>query len=127
MNIEEIFASKYLKADDLKGREVQVRISQVELQTMQDGKVKPCIFFMGKEKGVLLNKTNSFTIADTYGTDTDNWIGKDIVLFATRVMDPAGKMVPAIRLRVPQQAKPVQAGSGHPNAPTDGDEDFVPF
>jgi hypothetical protein len=59
--------------------------------------------FQGKEKGLVLNKTNAMTIAHVYGPNIDQWVGQPILMFTTQV-DYAGQMVPAIRVRVPIQA-----------------------
>jgi hypothetical protein len=148
MNIDDIFSSKYIKASDLRGRDVTVTIVAVDVQKMNDGKTKPCIFFANKEKGLLLNKTNSYELADTFGTETNNWIGKQITLYPARV-DFQGKMVPGVRVRVQhptqfQRAQQFQAPAAqrpvatqddprtfgqHPNAPGSRVEfdDEVPF
>lgn len=98
MNLDDIFASKYLRAADLKGRDVPVTIASCELQKLPKGEQKLALYFKGKEKGVLLNKTNANRIAAMYGKDTDKWIGKDIVLFPTQV-EFQGDMVDAIRVK----------------------------
>ena len=50
------------------------------------------------------SKTNANTIMRAYGKETDGWIGKDIILFATKV-DFRGESVPGIRVKVPTQSK----------------------
>jgi hypothetical protein len=99
MKISEEFPSKYLKASDLQGREVRVTIATVEREKMGDD-TKPVVYFKGKEKGVVLNKTNSNVIADAYGDDTDDWFGQDVILLSV-MTDYAGKATPAIRVRIP--------------------------
>lgn len=99
MKISEEFPSKYLKAADLQGREVRVTIGNVEREKMGDD-TKPVVYFKGKEKGVVLNKTNSNVIADAYGDDTDDWFGQDVILLSV-MTDYAGKATPAIRVRIP--------------------------
>jgi hypothetical protein len=99
MKISEEFPSKYLKAADLQGREVRVTIANVEREKMGDD-TKPVAYFKGKEKGVVLNKTNSNMIADAYGDDTEDWFGQDVILLSV-MTDYAGKMTPAIRVRIP--------------------------
>ncbi len=94
--------SKFLKADDLKGRAVKVKINSSKVEAMtQDpnGDQKLVIYFEGKEKGVALNQTNYKILAGDFGNDTDGWNGKKIELFSMQV-DYQGKMVPALRLRV---------------------------
>jgi hypothetical protein len=46
---------------------------------------KPVVSFRETDKTFVLNKTNSNTIAGLYGNETDQWVGKQIVLFPTEV------------------------------------------
>ena len=62
---------------------------------------KPVLFFAGKNKGVVLNKTNATNIAFAYGDETDDWLGKEVILYEAMV-DFQGRSVPAIRIRAPQ-------------------------
>lgn len=59
---------------------------------------KPIVSFVGEKKKLALNKTNGKTIAKLYGTDTDNWKGKWIKLFATTT-EFGGETVDCIRVR----------------------------
>jgi arabinogalactan endo-1,4-beta-galactosidase len=99
MKMNEIYPSKYLKADDLQGREVRVIMQAVELEKIGDDN-KPVLYFKGKDKGVVLNKTNAGTISSAYGDDTDDWFDQPLILFSVMV-DFQGKVAPAIRCRVP--------------------------
>lgn len=97
-------SSEYLKAADLKGREVSVTIVDVGTQEYDNEgvtEVKPWVKFRDKEKGVVLNVTNTRRLCDEFGDDSDSWIGKEIVLYPERV-DFKGNMVDAIRVRVPK-------------------------
>lgn len=44
---------------------------------------KPIVYFEGREKGLIVNKTNGKTIAGMYGPVVEEWIGKRITLYAT--------------------------------------------
>jgi arabinogalactan endo-1,4-beta-galactosidase len=99
MRISTAFPSDYLKAGDLAGRTVRVVMSHVEMKDIGDDH-KPVLYFQGKDKGMVLNKTNANNIALAYGDDTDEWNGKEIVLFEAMV-DYQGKTVAAIRVRAP--------------------------
>lgn len=107
MNVDQYFqsASNALKASDIPpGQQARVTIEKCEeiIFKNDEGKDQPKIkmSFVGKEKGLILNKTNATTIAHVYGPDTDNWLGKEIFLFSTTV--PLGdKMVDAIRINMP--------------------------
>ena len=109
VSISESFPSKYVKASDLKGQNVIVVIGQVTFERIgtNDKDDKPVLYFQGKSKGMVLNKTNATNIAHLYGDDTDDWAGREIVLFPAMV-DFQGKTVEAIRVRPP--AKKVSAG-----------------
>jgi len=99
MRISDEFPSRYLKAADLQGREVKVTMERVEKEKLGDD-MKLALYFKGKEKAMILNKTNSNTIADAYGDDTDDWENQPLILFSVMV-DFQGKVGPAIRLRAP--------------------------
>ncbi len=134
MNIQEAFPSKYIKAADLNDQNVRVIMERVEMEDIGDDGDKPVLYFRGKSKGMVMNKTNSNNIAIVYGDETDDWIGKEIILYPTMV-DYQGRSVPAIRVR-PPQAKDRQSselrhanGSPPPRRPTVAQElnDEVPF
>jgi arabinogalactan endo-1,4-beta-galactosidase len=120
MKMSEEFPSKYLKAADLQGREVRVTMAHVEREKIGEDS-KPVLYFKGKDKGVVLNKTNAGTISDAYGDDTDDWYDQPLILFSVMV-DFQGKVAPAIRCRVPtakdnRAPKPDPISSGLDDAP----------
>lgn len=100
MNIFDAFPSKYVKAADLKGREIELTIASVAVEDVGDGR-KPIVYFDGVKKGLLLNRVNSGTIADAYSPETDNWTGRPIVLFPT-TCEYRGSTVDCIRLKIPK-------------------------
>jgi hypothetical protein len=76
---------------------VRVTIESVEVQKFDEGE-KPVLHFVGKDKTMVLNKTNASRIIEAIGDDeSDTWIGWSIVLYPTKV-DYAGKRVDAIRI-----------------------------
>ena len=98
-SINDLFPSKYLKAADLKGRTIKVKIQKVEIEEIgQDKTKKPVIYFDGTERGMVLNKTNGVEIAATHGDDTAGWPGQEIELFPAMV-PYQGQNVAAIRCR----------------------------
>lgn len=106
MDINDAFPSKYIKASDLQGKQPTVTIDRVVVEEVgKDKDRRPCIYFQGKEKGVVLNKTNATNIGNAYGSNTDAWVGRQVTLF-TVWTDFNGQSVEAIRLRpaaAPQQ------------------------
>lgn len=103
--------SKLLKAADLAGREHELSIESVEIVEFSDGK-KLGLRFVGKQKGLALNKTNYAVIANALSDETDNWIGKSIIIYPT-VTDYQGTPTPCIRVR--------------PVLPKATDSDGIPF
>jgi hypothetical protein len=106
INMAAAFPSKYLSANDVTEAGVRVRIQSVQMEQVdQDaGKPhKPVVYFLGEPRGMVLNVTNTNTIMDMYGQDSDSWVGKDVTLFKTHV-DFQGRMVPAIRVKPGQPA-----------------------
>lgn len=108
MNIDSAFPSNYLKASDLGTSAPVVTIDRVEIEAVgRDREMKPVLYFKGKEKGVVLNKTNSNMIATLTGSrDTDDWSGCQIRIYATTT-EFGGETVECIRVKGagPQQAR----------------------
>jgi hypothetical protein len=130
MNLNEVFPSKYIKADDLKGREAPVTISEAVMEVLGNEQ-KLILYFEGKEKGMVCNKTNAGRIAYLYGDDTDDWIGKEIIL-CSEFVEFQGKTVKGLRVKAPNKpaGKAVAPNPKSPNITTmqpadDGDE--IPF
>lgn len=125
MNINDAFPSKYLKASDLKNRTVNVVIENVAIERLgNDNKV--VVYFEGKDKGLVLNKTNANMIAEiTEQQEMDNWIGHKIAVYPTHV-DFQGKRTPAIRVEYPVNGGTL-AGQPPPPPPPPVDDDDIPF
>lgn len=112
-------SQKYLKAGDLLGRPVIVTIRDTVEETVGQGKdseEKPVLWFVGKEKALVLNTTNGSVIAEQFGFETQAWSGKQIELYPTTT-EFGGKTVDCIRIRVPAPvvapvAAPVAADGG---------------
>lgn len=108
MNIDEIYPStKSLKAEDLKGHTVEVTIASTEVKKFENGS-KIVIRFEGKEKTLVVNKTNAKIIASAYGSNTDGWVGKKIQIYPDKTMFGTD-LVDCIRVRIP--APPVTSGA----------------
>jgi hypothetical protein len=103
MRISEAFPSKYLKASDLMDRPVTVVMERMTIEDVGDD-TKPIIYFVGKAKGLALNKTNATKVALVYGDETDHWMGRELILYPTEV-DYKGTQVDAIRVKVPTPAR----------------------
>lgn len=119
MKVSDAFPSKYLKAEDIGKRRVVVTIDRVDMEDFDDGK-KLIIFFQGKQKGMVLNKTNASNIAYLYGDETNGWPGKNVELF-TMLVEFQGRQVPALRISPPpgetMESEPLPDGRPTLNAP----------
>lgn len=134
-NIHDAFPSNYLKASDLQGQQPVVTIDRVEVEPVgRERQMKPVLYFINKEKGVVLNKTNANKIASLCGSpNTEDWHGFRVRLFSTMV-EFGGDQVEAIRVKAaPPQAAQRQPVAPPPPAPEPSDDapnltdDDIPF
>lgn len=116
MRIDAAFPSTYIKAADLQGQQVTVTIVRVVTELIGSDEHKPVVYFQGKEKGLVLNKTNANAIAQAYGYETDDWEGQKIVLFEAMV-EFQGRTVAAVRVRMPPAARPAKPVQAEPIVP----------
>jgi hypothetical protein len=129
MDINEAFPGKYVKAVDLKGREVTVVVASVEFENINAASDRKLVMhFQGKERGLIVNKTNANRLAHMFGPDTNDWIGKEIILRAETV-EFQGKMVEGIRVKLvkPQtviKREKYELSSGNGSPTDDLTEDF---
>ena len=100
-------AGDTLKAADLQGKSARATISGFEIreydETSREGQPykskKIVLSFEGKDKKLVVNKTNALTISSNFHTDElENWVGKQIVMYSTQVSF-GDQMVDAIRVR----------------------------
>ena len=123
MNIQTAFPSRYLRAADLGKNRVVVTIDKVVMEDIGDDH-KPVVYFKGKDKGLVLNKTNATSIEEIARTsETDEWGGVRILLRSDKT-DYGGRRVDCLRVDRPDSvAAPVPAPV---LVPAVGDDD-VPF
>lgn len=108
MRRNDVFKSKWLKADDLIGRSRVLEIEAAPLETLKNAsgeqQQKVVLYFVGEQKRLPLNMTNWDLVADICGDDTDDWPGHKIELYPTTTQ-MGGKTVACIRVRAPSKAK----------------------
>jgi hypothetical protein len=106
-------SSTYIVCDDLQGRDVTVTIARVENKeaVLDQGRkeTKIHLYFVGKEKPLLLNTTNGNTIRLLYGKKAvaKEWVGKRITLHPD-VTKMKGVPCECIRIRPTVPSGPVQ-------------------
>ena len=132
MRTSEAFPSNYLAASDLRDQEATVSIKDVAIEEVgRDKDRKPVLYFKGKEKGLILNRTNANTIEAVFGDEMDDWIGAEIILYPT-MAEFGGKQVAAIRVKMPRR-KPVASApdrsrdNQNPPADRGAMDDEIPF
>lgn len=77
--------SKDLKAADFIGKNLKVVISAVEIRKYpatddKPANEKPVLSFEGKDKGLVLNATNTKVLCKAYGNDDEGWVSHEIGL-----------------------------------------------
>lgn len=100
--------SKYIKSDEIQGRQVTLTISHVVMEDVGMGtdlKRKPICYFQGQEKGLVLNVTNRLMMKEAFGDETDNWTGKKVILYTEPTMFQ-GKPVRGLRVKPLVPAEP---------------------
>lgn len=107
MKVSEVFTSRFVGAPDLHGRPVRATIADCVLEDLED-ESKPCLLFVGAGKGLLLNRTNALVLVEAFGDETDAWRGRVVEIYPTKVPF-RGKLVDAVRLRIPADASPAPA------------------
>lgn len=136
--INQLFPSKFLKYDDLQGKRVVVTITEAKVGEY-NGKPTVELRFKGTDKQFSASRINCMAIAEAVGsTDTDDWIGKRVTLFPTKI-EVAGQWKPCVRVDPVPPPPPANAnGSQQKPAPPpppamrsefddDIDADCIPF
>ena len=133
MRIGEMKESKYLKKEDV-GTGKLVTIASMEQQNVamedQPPDMKWVLHFHEYNKGMVINWTNIQLIAKAVGSEeTNDWVGKKIVVFEDPNVSFGGKLVGGIRVRAPRQTSvqstPVMVQTSTP--PPDYDDTDIPF
>ena len=114
--ISEMLPSSYLKQSDFDEQGMIVTVKGVEEKNVaREGEPeehKWIVYFVDYEKGMVLNTTNINGLAKACGSDdTDDWTGKDVVVYVDPNVGYAGKTTGGLRIKkytepaAPKQAK----------------------
>ena len=100
MQTSQLFHSKFFKAEDVV-KPLTVTIRSVEQELIGPEKqLKGVLYVNESDLGLVLNKTNSDTISESLGDETQDWLGHKIVLYRASAQFN-GKKVLCIRVRCP--------------------------
>lgn len=132
--VSEMRESKFVKQSDV-GDGLLVTITNVERYNVAAQGAEPeekwCLEFRELDKPLVLNSTNIQLCAKICASeDTDDWTGKQVVLYVDPTVSYGGKIIGGIRVRAPKKAA---AAKGKPTpqaaaaAEVFGDDDGSPF
>lgn len=108
--VHEMLESKYLKKEDIGEGKLYTVAGFKKENLAQEGEppeYKWVMRFEEAEKPLVLNSTNIQLCEKAFGSDdTDDWIGKKLVLYVDENVSFGGKIVGGIRVRAQKKAKP---------------------
>lgn len=119
----------FLKQDDLQGKAIKVVIESVQPDDVKDndtGKTEKKLIahFVGKDKALILNRTNCEAIEAICGSDDyGSWAGHVVVLFSDPTVKFGNKTTGGLRIRAVQSA----ALPPPPPVATNDPDDEIPF
>jgi len=112
MNINSMKQSRFLTKTDV-GNGILVTIKSLHQEDLamegEPEQLEWCVNFSETEKPMVLKSVNAQLIAAAlHSQETDDWIGKQIVLYTDPTVTMKGKVVGGIRCRAPrnQPARP---------------------
>lgn len=130
--IGEMIESKYLKQSDVE-EETEVTIVKVgQLNVAKEDEqpeLKWAVRFQELKKPMILNSTNIQLLAKACESeDTDDWVGKKVVIYADPNVSFGGKLVGGLRVKLQAKKRaPAAATAGAGNGKFDDMEDDIPF
>lgn len=85
MKISELYASPFLKPEDLGGRAHRVKIAEVTISAFTDPKTrkeqrKAVLTLVGRKKAFILNRTQANAAAAALGDELQTWPGGELII-----------------------------------------------
>jgi hypothetical protein len=109
MNIDSLLKTSgdYLKAADLESP-IMMTISGAEPIRLEEKEPeKLLLHFKDDERILVTNRTNMQLLVSFFAsTETNDWIGKQIVLYNDKTIMMGGRMVGGVRVRLPKGVEP---------------------
>jgi hypothetical protein len=127
--VKDMIQSKFLRKEDFDEDQI-CTIRNVKLEDVgrdDNPEQRWVLYFREHPKGMVLNVTTIRVLEQSYGGDTDQWIGNKATVYVDPNVSFGGKVVGGLRLRVQKVKaglKPSQAPEADPN---DQFDDKIPF
>ncbi len=132
--IDQLFPSRWLKSSDIGSSPRTATISRIDFELIgRDQEKKAVLSFQNTTKRMILNRTNAQILANLYGKELKNWVGKRITLYCAEVQF---RGTPCLAVRIREQAPSSSQEESHPApalkvVPPDDEpswpEDKIPF
>lgn len=133
MKTSDMRESKFLKQSDV-GQGALMTVTGVNPHNVAkegaEAEHKWCLEFSESEKPLVLNSINIQLCERIFGSDeTDEWVGKRIVLYVDPTVSYGGKVTGGIRVRAPKQANQTKPAPKQTLPPADPemDDSSIPF
>ena len=115
-----LFPTRFISADDLKGKEWTLVISHWTVESVynvREGKESEqlVLYFEGRKKGLLLKKRNARIIKRLYGDNIAAWVGKAVTLYPSEEK-AFGDLIGVVRVKLERPRdlpQPPAAPNGH--------------
>ena len=116
-NINQMIESKYLKQSDVVDDEALVTIAKVGRQNIakenEEPEFKWLIRFNEFPKPMVLNSTNIKRLARACASEeTDEWVGKQVILYVDHDVEFAGNVVGGLRIKATAKTTQVRQVPG---------------
>lgn len=116
MKVSELTASKYLSKTDFEDDQTVI-IKGIRVEELDDNgqkKEKTVCYFREHAKGMILNVTSLRVLAQSFGDETDDWRGRQVIVYTDPNVSFGGRIVGGLRLRIPKQ----KVAPAAPQSPT---------
>lgn len=126
MNQNEAFPSEWISPDDVRGKEVTLKIDKFFQDGEFQGKPSYALSFQNTKKKLRCNKTNFAIIAEVTGEpDSDNWTGHKITIYTKKELIQ-GQFKEVIRVKYDQAVDATKHQTASASAPVPTPPSFAP-
>lgn len=109
MKKSDALPTEHISGNEIGNHRLTLTVSHIAMKKLGDGTEKPVMYFVGKDRGMVINSGNWDAMANVYGDESSNWHSKPIELFAVPTQTPAG--VPTLGCRISPVAGPETAAA----------------